>query len=464
MSENLKTTFANKAVFFLLCITIVWTTLAYGTVHQPFIALFYLVITLVIIFWAIDAFASRALRFNKSLLQIPILAVSVYALIQIIPFGSLAEVGGVSGIPRTISLDPFWTKVYALHFFALFVFLAALLAFIDSANRLKKLVWLITIFGFLFSFFAILQAVLSPEKIYGLYDAVNKNPFGSFVNRHNFAAFIEMAIAVPLGMMFVGAVQKDRRLLFITAIGLMGVALVLSGSRGGLVALLAEVCFLVILTTKTKNYNQFVLKIGLSAALVAIIIVGAILVGGESSLTRISETVGSDNVTSGRTEIWNVTLQIIKNNLPFGVGIGAYSVAYTPYDTYNGLARVEQAHNDYLQVLTDAGLVGLLIGAVFLFLLFKTGLKNINTKNTFRRGVAVGALAGCFAVLVHSFFDFVLHTTAISVLFLTLTALVVASGRSYADDEEIVVKKRRKPPADNVAPFEAKQLRKHSAD
>jgi hypothetical protein len=43
-------------------------------------------------------------------------------------------------------------------------------------------------------------------------------------------------------------------------------------------------------------------------------------------------------------------------------------------------------------------------------------------------------------------------------------ALVVASGRNYADDEEIVVKKRRKRPADNVAPFEAKKVTKHSAD
>ena len=278
-------------------------------------------------------------------------------MIQVIPFGSLAEIGGVSGIPRTISLDPFWTKVSALHFFALFVFFAALLAFIDSAKRLKTIVWLITIFGFIYAFYAILQAVLSPEKIYGLYDVTTKASFGSFVNRHNFAAYIEMTIAIPLGMMFVGAVERDRRLLFITAIGLMGVALILSGSRGGLAALLAEVVFLIILTTKTKSYNQFVLKIGLSIALVAIIVVGAILVGGESSLTRISETAGSDNVTSGRTEIWNVSLQIIKDNLPFGAGIGAYSVAYTPYDTFNGLMRVEQAHNDYL-VLTDAGLIG----------------------------------------------------------------------------------------------------------
>jgi O-antigen ligase len=463
MSENHKTTWANKTIFFMLCATIVWTALAYGTVHQPLIALFYLVCSSILIFWAVDAFMGRTLRFSKSLLPIPVLAASGYALFQVIPFGTLAEVGGVTGIPRTISLDPFWTKVYALHFFALFVFFAATLAYTDSVRRLKKLVWLITIFGFVYSFYAILQAVLSPDKIYGLYDATMKNAFGSFVNRHNFAAYVEMTIAVPLGLMFVGAVEKDRRLLFITAIGLMGVALILSGSRGGLVALLAEVFFLVILTTGTKNYNQFVLKIGLAVALVLTIVIGSILVGGESSLTRFSETVGSDNMTSGRTEIWYVTLQIIKNHMPFGVGIGAYSVAYTPYDTYNGLARVEQAHNDYLQVLTDAGLVGLVIGAFFLFLLFRTGLRSVRVKNTFRRGVAVGALAGCFAVLVHSFFDFVLHTTAISILFLTLAAMTVARGRVDADDEETVVR-RKKRRSNNVSPFEAKRLKTRSED
>lgn len=464
MSEHSEKTWANKTVFILLCATVVWTALAYGTVHQPFIALFYLVNVLILVFWAIDAFSSRSLRINNSLLQIPLLALPLYALIQVIPFGSLAEIGGVSGIARTISLEPFWTKAFAYHGFALFIFFAAAIAFIDSTKRLKKVVWLITIFGFAYSFFAVLQSVLSPDKIYGLYDVTLKASYGSFVNRHNFAAFIEMAIAVPLGMMFVGAVEKDRKLLFITAIGLMGIALILSGSRGGLVAFLAEIFFLVILTTKTKSSGQFVLKIGLSVALVAVVIVGAIMVGGESSLTRISESVGSDNVTSGRTEIWSVSLEIIKSSLPFGAGLGAYSVAYTPYDTFNGLSRVEQAHNDYLQVLTDAGLIGLIIGAAFLFLFFKTGLKNVNAKNTFRRGVAVGAFAGCFAVLVHSFFDFVLHTTAVSVMFLTLLALIVVSGKEYADDKEMPILKRRKKNPDNVTSFEAGKLKKRSAE
>ncbi len=101
---------------------------------------------------------------------------------------------------------------------------------------------------------------------------------------------MEMTLCLPLGLMFVGAIGKDRRLLYITAIALMGIALLLSGSRGGLVSLLAAVVFLIILTTKTKNYNQFAIKIGLAVLLIATIVVGSILIGGESSLTRFAET------------------------------------------------------------------------------------------------------------------------------------------------------------------------------
>lgn len=429
-----ETTLASKIIFFLFCATLVLTTLAYGTVHQPTISLFYLTGVIIVILWAFDAFRTGVLRFSKSLLQIPLAAIVLYGIVQIIPFGTLAETAGVSGIPRTISLDPFWTKVFILHFFAFLVFLAALLTFIDSANRLRKMVTLITVFGFTFAFFAILQYVLSPTKIYGIYEPMNAQPFGSFVNRHNFASYMEMTIAVPLGLMFVGAVHKDKRLLYITAIGLMGVALLLSGSRGGLFALLAEIFFLVIVTTETKSFAQLALKIGLAVLLLATIIVGAMLVGGESSLTRIAETATSSDITTNRTHIWRVTLDVIKNNFPLGTGLGGFSVAYTKFDTLNGIQRVEQAHNDYLQILTDAGIVGLLIGVFFIFQLFRTGLKNIKTTNIYRRGVAVGALAGCFAILVHSIFDFVLHTTAIAYLFITLVALVVVSGNDFIDD------------------------------
>jgi O-antigen ligase len=447
MAKEIQTTWASKILYFLLCAIVIFTTVAYGAVHQPIIAIFYLTAVMVVLLWAFDAFSTGVLRFNKSLLQIPLIAAFLYGILQIIPFGSLAETAGVAGIPRTISFDPFATQVSALHFLAFSIFFAAFLTYIDSADRLRKTVYVITIFGFVFAFFAILQAVLSPNKIYGIYEPRFAVPFGSFVNRHNFAAYMEMTLALPLGLMFVGAVGRDKRLIYITAIGLMGIALLLSGSRGGFVSLLAEIFFLVILTTKTKNSAQMAVKISFAVLLVAVIVFGAILIGGESSLTRFAETAASKDFSTNRTHIWSVTLSIIKNTLPFGAGLGAFGAAYTPYDSLSGVERVEQAHNDYLQVLADAGIAGLLLGAFFIYNLFKTGLRNAKTSNKFRRGVAVGALAGCFAILVHSLFDFVLHITAVAMLFITLVSLVVVSGGKFTDDDDegqqIRQKKRR---------------------
>jgi O-antigen ligase len=436
MSKEIETTLASKILFFLLCATVVFTALAYGTVHQPTIAVFYIIAVVIVLLWAIDSFSSGVLRFSKSFLQIPLAVAFLYAVIQIIPFGSLAETAGIVGIPHTISLEPFATRVAAFHFLALLIFLAASLTYIDSAKRLRKVVTVVTAFGFVFAFFAILQAVLSPNKIYGIYEVPYATPFGSFVNRHNFAAYMEMTLCLPLGLMFVGAVNKDRRLLYITAIALMGVALLLSGSRGGLISLLAAIFFLIILTTRTKNYGQFALKIGLAVLLVLTIITGAILIGGESSLTRLAETASSEDFSTSRTYIWGVTLNIIANNFPFGAGFGAFGVAFTPYDSFNGLMRVEQAHNDYLEVVAVAGIVGLVIGVFFLVHLFREGINNAKTANRFRRGVCIGALAGCFAILVHSLFDFVLHISAISVLFLTFVSLIVVSSNEFPDDIE----------------------------
>jgi O-antigen ligase len=322
----------------------------------------------------------------------------------------------------------------AVHYLALFLFLSVLLVLLDSASRIRRVAGIITIFGFGYAFFAILQSVLSPLKIYGIYEAIS--PFGSFVNRHNYAAFMEMAVAVPMGLIFTGAIVKDKRLLYITAIALMGVSMLLSGSRGGTVAFLAEIILLVLLTTGTKNRSNLALKVGLAVLLFAAIIAGAVFVGGETSLSRVSETAATGDLSTGRSNIWRVTLDVIQGNLPFGAGLGAFGVAYTPYDSMSGLERVEQSHNDYLQVLADAGIVGALIGLFFLFRLFVAGKAASGIRNDYRRGIAFGALAGIFAILVHSIFDFVLHTTAIAVMFLVLVSLLISSRNSFADDVE----------------------------
>lgn len=455
-------TLPNKIAFVLLTVVIVLTAVAYGAVHQPVLALFYVLVAAMVLLWALDSFKAGAVRFSLTKLQIPLYAAALYGAIQTIPFGTVAETAGISGIPRTISLDPFATQMSALHFLALGLFFSVSLVLVNSASRIRKFVVLIAVFGFAFAFFAILQSVLSPGKIYGIYEVRFAVPFGSFVNRHNFAAYMEMTIGLPLGMLFAGAVARDKRLLYVTGIALMGVALVMSGSRGGLVAFFAQLIFLVILTTGAKSRKRLFLKVGFAAVLITAIVIGSIFIGGESSLTRIAEIVTSDDISTNRGHIWTVTTSVIANSMPLGAGFGALGVAYTPYDNYSGLERVEQAHNDYLQVAADAGIIGVVIGLFFLFWLFRQGLSSANTENTYRRGVAIGALSGCFAVLVHSIFDFVLHTTAISVLFITLMTLLVASREKYADDIELPEWQKRRAYSTASTPISLDDVRRSS--
>jgi O-antigen ligase len=424
----------NKFSFFLVCFLLVFTTMAYGGVHQPILALLYVLITLMVVLWAVDGYQSGVARVDPTLFQWILLAAAAYGFIQVIPFGYSTDAAGISPVANTISLDPYSTLLNSIYALALLLFFASLLPLLDSIKRITALLNLITIFGFIFAFFGILQSVLSPGKIYGIYEVRNAAPFGSFVNRHNFAAFIEMAIALPLAFLLTGVIKRDKRLLYITMTSLMGVSLILSGSRGGLVALLAEIAVIVLITLRRRSNTDRAIRAGLAVALVLVIIGGSIFVGGESSLSRFVETAHSEDVTTSRSHIWSVTLNVIRDNFPFGAGIGAFGVAYTPFDNHSGLERVEQAHNDYLQLASDMGVVGIALGGLFLFAFFRTGLRNIGTENPYRRGVAVGAFCGCFAVLVHSLFDFVLHTPAIALLFISLLALLIASGRSYADD------------------------------
>jgi O-antigen ligase len=424
---------ANKAAYFLLIFTVIFTALAYGAVHQPVIALFYVLTAAMVVLWAIDCFVAGTVRASSALLQLPLYAAAAYGFIQVIPFGWTSE-GDVANVPRTISLDQYATQTSALHFLALALLFSVTLVLIDRVKRIRRLVTTLTVFGFIFAFFAILQGVLSPTKIYGIYERQFAQPYGSFVNRHNFAAYMEMTLALPLSLVLTGSVKRDQRLLYLTAVLLMAVALFLSGSRGGLIAMIAEVIVMVMITAPVRRGKKLAVRLALGAALLVAVAAGTIFVGGESSLTRIAETASSKDVSVSRTQIWTTTLEVITHNLPFGVGLGALGVAYTNFDTFSGLERVEQAHNDYLQIVSDAGVIGMLIGGAFLYFLIRTFTKNMSTGNTYRRAVVIGAGAGIFGVLVHSLFDFVLHTTAVSVLFFVLLSLLVNSGFDYEDD------------------------------
>lgn len=431
-------TVASRFVILMLCLALVFSTLAYGTVHYWALGIFQAGAALIIFFWMVDAWRSRVLRLSRNTLQWPLLGFILLGLVQLLPFRSASFVGLEAS--SSLSFDPYSTQLILVQLVALLIYLSAALAFIDSPRRLRVVTNTIIVFGFALSIFGLIQSFVTPTKIYGIKELGQSTSFGPFVNRHHFAAFMEMALALPAGLLLTGAVEREKRLLYIFAAALMAVALVMTNSRGGIISLVAETAFLFIITgrgsarskktgEKTGRARSLMMRAGLALALLLAIFTGVVFFGGEEVLSRFIGTVNSNDPTTGRAHFWQGTIEIIRDHPLIGTGLGSFGVAYTLYDTRNGLYRLEQAHNDYLQILSDAGIVGALLGLTFLVILFRSGFIRRETDDPFRRGVATGALAGCFAVLVHSFFDFTLHTTANALLFLTLSALATVNGR-----------------------------------
>ena len=450
--EQPQRTLASRFIILSLCLAVVLSTLAFGTVQAWALAFFQVGAALVAILWTVDAWRTRRLRLSFNPLQLPLAGLFLVGLVQLLPLGAAAgeTSGGLTAAPvNTLSLDPQSTRFVLIQLASLIVYFCAALVYVDSPARLRLIVHVVAIFGFLLALFGMFQYFTNPTQIYWLRQPKYAVPFGPYVNRHHFAAYMELTLALPLGLLFSGALAVERRLLYLFAVVIMSLALILTLSRGAMLSLGAEVLFLVAIagvvrrkerrdakedSTPESRVRAALVRVGLGFALVVGVLVAAVSLGGEESLARLFGTVSTDDPTSGRTQFWQGTWEVIKHHPVLGAGLGAFSVAYTRYDVLNGSHRLEQAHNDYLQILADAGIVGGALGLLFIFLLFRYGFSRLNSSDKFRRGVAAGALAGCFAALVHSFFDFSLHMTSNALLFLVLAALATMNGR--VEDEK----------------------------
>lgn len=433
-------TLASRFIFLGLCVAIVLSALAFGTNHNWALAIFHLGALAIFILWIIDGWKLGVVRISRNPLQLPLIGMLVLGVVQLLPLRSPAAADLISiPVVRSLSLDPYATKLILADVITLFIYFAATLVFTDTPHRLRLLVRTITIFGFLLAIFGLTQS-FTTSKVFWVRELAQSTAFGPFINRHHFAGYMELTLALPLGMLFSGSLEKDKRFAYIFAVVLMGVALVMTNSRGGVISLVAEILFLLVLSgfrkrrakvpeEKTQRIKRAALRAALALSLIVALFAGVVLLGGESALSRFAGTVNLEDPTTGRAHFWNVTLDIIKTHPIVGTGLGAFPTVYTRYDSRNGAFRLEQVHNDYLQIMSDGGVVGAVLGLVFVVLLFRIGFARRESPDDYRSGVALGALAGCFAVLVHSFFDFTLHTTANALLFLVMAGLATMNGR-----------------------------------
>ncbi len=435
----------SGAIFFLLNATLVFSTIVFGAVDTWALGVLSVIAGLIVVLWVTDSFFKREFQFSASKLQIPLLALIVVGLIQLLPVRGQDFSSDLLSIPAasSLSLAPYATRIAVVQLVVYAIFFAAALVFVDSYQRLQKLITVVIIFSSLMAFYGILQRLANLELIYGVRHFYQAIPFASFVNQHHFAAFMEMIVGLTLGLLFGKATKSDKRIFLLIAVVIMGIAIVFTGSRGGMMSLVGVIGFVVAAnllqkpqteadapeeTVKARNYVRNFALIGGGLTLLLILFGTVLLLGGDESLMRGIGLNASEDVSNGRLHFWQIGWRIFLDYPIIGAGLDAFGTMFPRYDSWSGALRVEQAHNDYLQILADAGILGLACVAAYIFLLFKKGIALVGkSHDKFRRGAATGALAGSFGILIHSFFDFPLRTPSNAFFFLILSVIAVVA-------------------------------------
>jgi O-antigen ligase len=401
-------------------------TIVFGAVDTMTWVFIAILTAVTVLLWLVDAWLGKGILLDTSSLQLPLIALLAL---------------GVFQLAAGMSFDAFATRICLVRLAVYIIFFATCLTFINNERRMKATSLMVVVFGTLMAFFGILQRLANPDAIYGLRQTAQAIGFGPFVNQHHFAGFMEMTSGLAFGLIFGKRTAREKRILFAISGVLMGIAVMFTSSRGGVIGFVSVLGFVALMNffsgrwsekkrgkEPTRDVQQKFVVAAAGVAILLIIFGSVIFLGGNESLFRgLGLTEIQDGVTNGRAHFWPIAFRIFLEHPIVGAGLDAFGVAFTPHDSWNGFLRVEQAHNDYLQTLADAGLAGFACVTAFIYLLFRKGLKTVSKSRGFRRNAAIGALAGCFGILIHSFFDFPLRTHSNAFFFLMLCAIATVS-------------------------------------
>jgi O-antigen ligase len=131
-----------------------------------------------------------------------------------------------------------------------------------------------------------------------------------------------------------------------------------------------------------------------------------------------------------RTELFHDTWRIFIDHPTLGTGFGTFQGVFPRYETLYDGNVVFHAHNDYLEALAETGLVGGILCATFLILLFHGAWKRLRAAtNSLDLAFHIGALAACSGLLAHGLVDFNFHIPSNALLFLLLAVLTTSEMR-----------------------------------
>ncbi len=321
---------------------------------------------------------------------------------------------------------PFLTRVALLQLSACFlVFFLCTQAFRERSH-MTRLAWFLISLCFVVSLFGITQHFTSDGKIYWIRKlSAGGDLFGPFVNRNHFAGFVELTLPIGLSLMIFRGIRRDvfplATLLTVVPVG----ALILCGSRGGIVAFGFQVAVLALLVRSRRSSEGPRMAVAGIVGLVALALIAWL--GAGKAIERFS-TLNSGDVSLARrgTMIRGAAHMFAAFPL-HGSGLGTLVSVYPKFETLYDGRMVDHVHNDYMELLAEMGILGGLCGLAFLWILLRDAKTCfVAEQGHFSRALHAGALVALAGLLLHSFVDFNLHITSNALLFLLMAHLATS--------------------------------------
>ena len=480
MGDPLLRQRTDKIIFGIFLFLLIFSPLAFGTVEPWSLAVMEILSLLALFLLLIRKKYDKYISFHEVPGLAPLVLLCGYIFIQLIPlppgiiniispgtYDLYSETVFVDGPARwmALSIDVKATLSEFFRVLSYAVFYVLTVQLLSRRENLKKVIAAVVIFAAVLSFLAILQHILSNDRIYWVRRVVHgASPFGPYVNRNHYAGLMEMIFPLVLSLFLFykpHLAHKSLRdkltqafnlkstniylLLGFSAV-LIATSVFLTLSRSGIVSLCVSLLFFgIMFLARGKDRKRGIVII--SICVLVILSVGWF--GWEPVFERFEKIRNPQgDISELRLVIWNDSRNIIRDFPLFGTGAGSFVDIYPKYRTIQGDRIVDHAHNDYIEILSEGGVAAFAICAWFLGFLFYRSFGVFRKRSeTYSVYVFIGCVTGIISILVHSITDFNLHIGAngLYLFFLAALAVSAANTRLHEGLNDTYLKKMRIP-------------------
>jgi len=362
-------------------------------------------VSFALLFWVLRMLTMRKVNLVKSPLNIPIAAFLVAVAI-----GVIMAVDFRYSLKRYMSLG--WISIFFLT-----------MNNIKDVNQFKRLIRILILITTIAGAYGIFQH-LTRIDFFGNVKHLNlafARSTGFFDGPATFGNYILLVLPVVIGLSYYSKTRREKSWLRLSSLVIL-TAIIFSYGRAVWMGLIVGLIFMGILRSKRL----------LLSIIAGIMICSIFILAFPSSefAQRVATTVKSKNPVGDRIEFWEGSLRILRDYPITGVGWEGFRKVYPRYRPSEEKKSICNAHNNFVDVTVDSGLLGLGVFLWLLMTIYKVGFRIFKKLDDgYFKGIAWGFLGSFTAFLIAGLSQYNFGDSEVVMLFYFLLGMVTLIPR-----------------------------------